>query len=98
MKSSARSASAWRFEPTTLVLALYIDERYLYEIDLEQCTTSAEMLDWIFQIAGKPWASDRVIAALVRLLDVLLDPHGRICSGSDEHGPIDVKRILARCA
>ena len=26
MKSSARSASAWRFEPTTLVLALYIDD------------------------------------------------------------------------
>ena len=28
---------------------------YRYESDLDDCTSSAEALDWIAQIAGKEW-------------------------------------------
>jgi hypothetical protein len=45
----------WRLDPTTRVL--YPVWPYRYEVDLDTCTTSAEVLDWILQIAGKAWAS-----------------------------------------
>lgn len=36
---------------------LYSVWPYRYEVDLYRCTSSAEVLDWIIQIAGKEWAS-----------------------------------------
>lgn len=31
------------------------DGHQLYEIDLERCTTPAQLLDWIYQLHGKTW-------------------------------------------
>ena len=59
-----------------------------YEIDLETCTTSAEMLDWIFQIRNKTWGGDAV-ADLVWAFEVLLHPQASLCSGGCEQGPIN---------
>lgn len=53
---------------------------YRYEVDLEGCTTSARVLDWICQVAGKQWPDrDRVIAGLVTALADVLDPQGSLC-------------------
>jgi hypothetical protein len=43
---------------------LVIEGQYPYEIDLEQCTTSARLLDFIFQVSRKPWC-DRALAGEV---------------------------------
>ena len=51
-----------------------------YYVDLEDCTTSAHLLDWIFQVARKSWADDRAIAGLVRALDDVLHPQAHLCS------------------
>ncbi|WP_276137307.1 hypothetical protein [Rhodococcus sp. T2V] len=52
-----------------------------YSIDLRSCVTSAEVLDWIAQIAGKTWGEDpTVLAGLVVALDELLDFQGTLCS------------------
>jgi hypothetical protein len=45
----------WRLDPETRVL--YPVWPYRYEVDLDACTTSAEVLDWIIQVAQKGWAS-----------------------------------------
>jgi hypothetical protein len=34
----------WVYDPETLVVCYGLDE---YEVDLKQCSTSAEILDWI---------------------------------------------------
>jgi hypothetical protein len=68
-----------------------------YEIDLEECTTSAGVLDWIFQIESKTWASEEDLGYLVRALNVLLAPQDTLCSGGHEKGPIDdVRKVIER--
>jgi len=34
---------------------------WLYEIDLERCTTPAQLLDWIFQLHGKTWMTPEMM-------------------------------------
>jgi hypothetical protein len=67
-----------------------------YEIDLDRCTTSAAVLDWICQIANKTWATDTVLAALVRQLNALLEPQANLCSFGVECGDRFRNRIAAR--
>lgn len=69
----------WRLDTENCVL--YPVEPYRYEIDLETCTTSAEVLDWICQIAGKTWADNATLAGLIRALDDILNPQSFLCSG-----------------
>ncbi len=51
-----------------------------YEIDLEGCTDSPQVLDWICQVAGKSWADDSTLAGLVRAFDDTLRPQASLCS------------------
>jgi hypothetical protein len=55
---------------------------YRYEVDLERCLTSAEVLDWICQIARKQWDGDHAatVAGLVAALDDVLNPQAHLCS------------------
>jgi hypothetical protein len=55
-----------------------------YQIDPEHCCSSAQVLDWIMQIAGKPWATDACLAGLVRALDDILRPQDTLCSWGDD--------------
>lgn len=60
----------WRLDKERLTLDLYVDGRYRYEVDLERCTTPAEMLDWIFQLQSKgEWLTDEMKADLLYALD-----------------------------
>lgn len=52
-----------------------------YDVDILRCRSSAETLDWIIQIAHKSWATDDVIAGLIRALDDLIDVQGVLCPG-----------------
>jgi hypothetical protein len=88
-KMNARSL--WKFDPQRLTL-VYDD----YEIDLETCTTSAAVLDWIMQVAGKTFATDHVLAALVRDLFWILAPQATLCSTGIEKGPIDVRAAVTK--
>lgn len=73
---------AWRFDRRlrTLSYTAADDPTIQYEIDLECCQTSAAMLDWIMQVANKAWATDSVIADLVRALNRILEPQATLCS------------------
>lgn len=65
---------------------------YRYEVDLEDCTTSTRVTDWICQVADKQWQDrDRIIAGLVTALVDILDPQERLC-------PFGQPRQLSRAA
>lgn len=65
----------WQLDRTTRVL--YTDR---YEVDLDDCRTSAQVLDWICQVAGKEWGGDVTLAGLVRALNDVLTPQATLCS------------------
>ncbi len=65
-----------------------------YYVDLDTCRTSAEMLDWIFQVAGKAGISTVDLGHLVRDLEALLTPQRTLCSWGTTKGPINVKAVL----
>lgn len=69
--------------------------RYAYPVDLTRCTTSAEVLDRICQIAQKTWANDATLAGLVRAINEILYPQATLCS-SGRHLTISVEDIKAR--
>ena len=41
-----------------------------YRADLEDFTTAAKALDWIFQIGRKTWCSPQMLSDLIEVLDV----------------------------
>ncbi len=79
----------WHFRESSLVLELNFrrpgGSNDWYEIHLADCCSSAEVLDWIMQIADKSWASDEIIANLIRALKDCLHPQSNLCgSGIDK--------------
>lgn len=79
----------WKLDPDDLYL-----ETEDYSVNLRECTTSARVLDWIFQVAGKEWASDTALAGFVRALGDILDPQRNLCPFGDDN-TITVERIAA---
>lgn len=83
--------SAWgrcRFEPgpeETFHLVIYDEEdRELTYMPLHQSHSSAQVLDWIMQVASKQWATDDVIADFVRAIKETIHPQSNLCSGGTE--------------
>jgi hypothetical protein len=66
-----------------------------YEVDLEQCTTSAEMLDWICRVAGTDWATPDTVGNLAMAFNELLRPQSTVCTMGVEGEPIeDVRKAI----
>jgi hypothetical protein len=91
-----RQEFCWYLHAQTL--SLYLGDpmtgAWTYAVDLERCATSAQLADWIFQVASKTWATDAVIGELVRALNDVLDPQATLCSFGQERGPLDVAALL----
>lgn len=66
--------------PWHLNVSAFTLEHDDYEVDLEQCTSSAEVLDWIVQVASKNGATDTVVAGLVRAINDVVSPQENLCS------------------
>lgn len=101
-----RNWGPWRLDPTSLVLFLPTpcndtddhSEGFKYYVPLENCLTSAQVLDWIAQVAGKTWITPPVIAGLVLAIDDVLQLQANLCSWG-AHKTIteaDVRRLVAR--
>jgi len=90
----------WRLDARTYVLSLVVDDRVLYEVDLERCASSAEVLDWLVQVTNKTWVRGAhgalVVGGLVRALRDVLDPQTHLCSfGHDRRiGPDSVRYLV----
>jgi hypothetical protein len=80
----------WKLDAGTLTL---VSESPSYEIRLDEITDSAEMLDWIFQIQMKTWATNDVIGNLIRAFDDIFMPQGTLC-GQGVGKTIDAEKFL----
>lgn len=56
----------------------------IYEVDLEECNSSAQILDWIAQVSQKTWASREDIGYLVEALEEILCLQGSFCGRGKE--------------
>lgn len=52
-----------------------------YSVNLEAMNTAAQMLDWIFQVSSKTWATREDVGNLIEALDDIFGPQGSLCSG-----------------
>lgn len=56
-----------------------------YEVSLRDCTSSAAILDWIFQVRHKTWADDATMAGLLAAFEDVLHPQENYCSMGADH-------------
>lgn len=73
---------SWTIERDNLTLN-FREGRHSYQIDLEPIYSSAQVLDWIFQVRGKGWASPKVMADLLEAFHDIFHPQATLCSGGD---------------
>lgn len=74
----------WTFDPENLTLSIPSLASATYDVDLERCNDSAQVLDWILQVSHKTWASPEDIGYLVYALDELAGGLGlqeKVCPG-----------------
>lgn len=83
---------SWLYDHSNFTLTWH-DPEGEYEIDLETITTSAEMLDWIFQVQGKGWMTAKGLADLLQAFEDLLHPQSNLCSGGRDK-TMDPKQVL----
>jgi hypothetical protein len=84
-----RQWGEWRFDVERLCI-VFDGKAGGYEIDLEKINQSSAMLDWIFQIQTKVWATARVTKDLLNALDDIVRPQSSLCSGACHGGPTKV--------
>jgi len=74
-----RRWGGWMLDAKRHVLVLIKDG---YEIDLETIDSSAEMLDWIFQV--RRWTTPEEMADLLKAFRDIFHPQANLCScGAD---------------
>jgi hypothetical protein len=56
-----------------------------YEVSLRDCNSSADVLDWIFQVQGKTWADSATLVGLLEAFADVLHPQENYCSGGVDH-------------
>lgn len=56
-----------RFDPASGFIDFYLDDRWIYDINLEEFRNLAEALDWIRQISQKRWATMQTISEICTL-------------------------------
>ena len=84
----------WRYNADTLALEYYDEDgKYRYGVDLQRCNSSAEVLDWIFQLADKVWCGYECTGHLVQAIRDLLNRD--FCSGGQDR-PFDAASYLRR--
>ena len=65
----------------------------LYQIALDEIHTSANILNWLYQIEEKTWASRQDVGQLVEAFSTIF---GRGIAGSGIDRPVDAVKILTQ--
>ena len=64
----------WRYDPADLKLRYQLNRVKTYEIELTRGSTSAAILDALFELETKSWASPKILDGAGRALKDLLNP------------------------
>lgn len=87
----------WKYNPATHCLEIEKQKGghvFHYEVDLDRCDTGAKLLDWIYQVKHKIWASPDDIADLIYAVDDILGfVQANLCSGG-QNLKFDVNKHL----
>ena len=78
----------WTFNPMALSLVLEADGLPGYSINLRSITSSACMLEVIFDLRAQSWVPNDVIADLIAAFQDLFDPRETLC-GTGRDAKID---------
>lgn len=73
----------WTYEwetHTLNILKEYKGHLHDYQVDLDECTTSSELLDWIYQLNTKSWIEPQDLGDFIRATDDILEPQAHLCS------------------
>ena len=81
---------SWRFEKSNWTL-----RHPKYEIDLARMDTTGDMLDWIFQVSMKSWATREDVGYLIEALNDIFNPQSTLCSGGS-NGSINSVEYLKK--
>ena len=82
----------WRLQASNYTLQ---HKTHYWEIDLERCNTSAQILDWIFHMRGKGGWTDQDTLDLLAAFAAILAPMSNFCSfGRDKKPEGGAKAIV----
>ena len=85
----------WIYHPKDRCLRFYgQDGKEWYEVPMDECADSAEVLDWIVQVHSKTWATSEVFHAFVEGLNDLLRFQENYCSHGESRKV--VRELLER--
>ncbi len=59
------------FQEKDLTIQIVSDDQktWFYEIDLELCVDSVQILDYVFQISNKSWCTPQIMYDLIKEID-----------------------------
>lgn len=57
------------FNESNLTIEIRNKDHFFYEVDLERCRDSAELLDWILQVNLKTWCTPSIIKELLDTIE-----------------------------
>ena len=66
--------SGWRYDAADLKLRFHVSQVKSHEIELNRGSTSATILDSLFKLENKTWATPKVLDGAARALKDLLNP------------------------
>ena len=75
----------WKVVASNLTLKHKVE---YWEIDLERCNTTAQILDWIFHMRNKSHWRDQDTLDLLEAFSAILEPMSNFCHGGHERRPI----------
>lgn len=84
----------WTFDPELNTLDLTMNGQHYYQLDLDKFTTSAALLDMIFQVSGKTWANADCVRDMLSALQDTIDPQRTLCSWGIERGSVHRERSI----
>lgn len=66
-----------------------------YEVYVDEMADCGQMLDWIFQVRDKTWATPEVVFDFLHALNDILQPQAHYCSGGSSR-IADPKLLIRR--
>jgi hypothetical protein len=83
----------WTYNGDTFVLT-FRKNHWEYEVDLDECRDSAEVLDSIIQVSNKNVMTSGDVGTLVQAINAVLDPQGHMCSNG-QNRRIEPRKVAA---
>jgi hypothetical protein len=75
----------WTLKPDTYELDYKADDGPGYDVPLDEITSSAAALDWVYQMHTKTWMTPRGIHDMLTAIDDVIGGQGNLCSGGSDH-------------